>query len=332
VIFAGSHVVRTGGTAFGTTVWSGATEIVSSGGTTSGTVLSGGQETVLRAGRASGTVVLSGGYELISSGGIAVATKISGGTLEVASGGSASGVVFSSGGTLQLDTGAHLSGAISGFHSGDAIEVEGLAYISGSSTVSWTQKTSGATASGVLTVKEGTQTQSFTLVGSYTSGNFSVTSDGHGGTLITDPPVTSGGSVATSADTGSSSSSVDTAPSSAGSVISGGYELGASGGTAGDSNSGGNAAGVFFSGGGMVQLDALLSQFAGVISGSISSTRSTCRASGSIRHRVPRRGRRRPLVAMVRRASKGEGKSSTSPCLGSMRPISAPARTAMATL
>jgi hypothetical protein len=160
-----------------------------------------------------------------------------------------------------------LSGAISGFHSGDAIEVEGLAYISGSSTVSWTQKTSGATASGVLTVKEGTQTQSFTLVGSYTSGNFSVTSDGHGGTLITDPPVTSGGSVATSADTGSSSSSVDTAPSSAGSVISGGYELGASGGTAGDSNSGGNAAGVFFSGGGMVQLDALLSQFAGVISG-----------------------------------------------------------------
>jgi hypothetical protein len=151
------------------------------------------------------------------------------------------------------------------FKGGRKIDVEGLAYVSGSSTVSWTQKTSGATASGVLTVKEGAQTQSFTLVGSYTTSNFSVTSDGHGGTLITDPPVTGGGTVVTSAGTGSGSSDVDTAQSSANSVISGGYELGTSGGTAGDTNSGGTD--VFFSGGGMVQLDALLAQFAGVISG-----------------------------------------------------------------
>jgi hypothetical protein len=51
-------------------------------------------------------------------------------------------------------------------------------------------------------------------------------------------------------------------------VISGGYELGASGGAVGEPDSGGGTdRGVFFSGGGMVQLDALLSQFAGVISG-----------------------------------------------------------------
>jgi hypothetical protein len=94
-----------------------------------------------------------------------------------------------------------------------------------------------------------------------------VTSDGHGGTLITDPPVTGGGTVVTtSAETGSSSSSVDTVPSGAGSVISGGYELGASGGT-GDTNSSGTDRGLFVSGGGMVQLNALLAGFAGVISG-----------------------------------------------------------------
>jgi hypothetical protein len=52
----------------------------------------------------------------------------------------------------------------------------------------------------VLTVKEGNQTQSFTLVGSYTVSNFSATLDGHGGTLITDPPVISGGSVGTDAE------------------------------------------------------------------------------------------------------------------------------------
>jgi autotransporter passenger strand-loop-strand repeat protein len=179
-IFAGSQIVRSAGTAIGTIVSNGGTEFVSGGG------------------RASGSVVASGGYELVSNGGIAVATKISGGTLEVASGGTASGVVFSGSGTLQLDPGSHLTGTISGFHSGGGIDIEGLAFNASSSTLSWTQKTS---TSGVLTVKEGSQTQSFTLAGSYTVSNFSASSDGHGGTLITDPPVTSGGTVVGGAGT-----------------------------------------------------------------------------------------------------------------------------------
>jgi hypothetical protein len=48
----------------------------------------------------------------------------------------------------------------------DAIDVEGLAFNTSSSTLSWTQKATGTKASGTLTVKEGSQTQSFTLVGS----------------------------------------------------------------------------------------------------------------------------------------------------------------------
>jgi autotransporter passenger strand-loop-strand repeat protein len=269
VIFAGSQVVRSAGTAISTAV-SGGTEIVSSGGTTSNTLLVSGQETVLRGGHASGTIITSGGYELVGSGGTAVATKISGGTLEVAAGGSASGVVFSrSGGMLQVDSGGHVSGAISGFHLGDEIDLRGLAYVSSSSTLSWKQKTSGANASGTLTVEEGTHSTTLTLVGSYTSGNFSVTSDGHGGTLITDPPVSDGGIVISGA--GTSGGMADIAPGSASvissSAISGGYEFHASGGAVGDTDSGGSATGVFFSGGGMVQLDALLSRFAGVISG-----------------------------------------------------------------
>jgi hypothetical protein len=132
---------------------------------------------------------------------------------------------------------------------------------------SWTQRTLGARASGVLTVREGTQTQSFTLAGSYTAANFSVTSDGHGGTLITDPPVTNDGSVAASAETSSGGNSIDTVSGSAATVVSGGYELGTSGGAAGDTDScGGIDRGAFFSSG-MAQLDALLSRFAGFISG-----------------------------------------------------------------
>jgi hypothetical protein len=183
----------------------------------------------------------------------------------VASDGSASGVVFANGGTLQLDSGAHIIGIISGFHLGDEIDLRGLAYDSGSSTVSWTQKTSGTTASGTLTIKEGKQTQSFTLIGTYTTSNFSVTSDGQGGTLVTDPPV--GGAMVSSDGTGTSTAdfaAASIAPAISSSVISGGYAL-ASGGTEGDTNGGGS--GAFFSGGGLVQLDALLSQFAGVISG-----------------------------------------------------------------
>jgi hypothetical protein len=148
---------------------------------------------------------------------------------------------------LKLDSGSHLSGTISGFHLGDAIDLGGLAFNASSSTLSWTQKAIGTKASGTLTVKEGSKTQSFTLVGSYTVGNFSATSDGHGGTLITDPPITSGGSsVATNAGTGSGSEGIAGAPGSGTTVHSGGYEFG---------------------GGGMVQLDSLLSQFGGVISG-----------------------------------------------------------------
>jgi len=159
-------------------------------------------------------------------------------------------------------------------HSGGA-DLRELAY-AGTSTASWTQLTSGSSASGTLTVKEGASSVTLTLVGSYTSANFSVTSDGSGGTLVTDPPVdppvSGGGSVDTGAGTSSDPGMADIAaasfaPVTSGSVISGGYEASASAGTAADTGSGAGTAGVFFSGGGMVALDALLAQFAGVISG-----------------------------------------------------------------
>jgi hypothetical protein len=88
------------------------------------------------------------------------------------------------------------------------------------------------------------------------------TSDGHGGTLITDPPITSGGSsVATNPATDSGSEGMAGAPGSATTVHSGGYELGGGGTQPAEAN------GVFFSGGGMMELDSLFSEFAGVISG-----------------------------------------------------------------
>ena len=56
-------------------------------------------------------------------------------------------------------------------------------------TSGWVQLTSGANASGTLTVSEGGHTANITLLGQYVAGNFHIQSDGLGGTLVTDLPV-----------------------------------------------------------------------------------------------------------------------------------------------
>jgi autotransporter passenger strand-loop-strand repeat protein len=222
-IFAGSQVVSSGGTASSTIVSggglfvlaggvadpvvisSGGSETVSVGGTDDGALISGGtqfvyglasgaavftgSQVVESGGTASGTTVGSGSKEIVLSGGTALGTALSSGS-EIDIYGSVSGFVVSAGITLVVGAGGTATTVLSGGSETVA---------SGGSDVG-TQKTTGANASGTLIVKEGSQTQSFTLVGSYTSANFSVTSDRHGGTLITDPPVTSGGSVATNAE------------------------------------------------------------------------------------------------------------------------------------
>ena len=48
-------------------------------------------------------------------------------------------------------------------------------------------KAAGGT-SGTLSVTDGAHTANLTLLGQYSTANFSIASDGHGGTIITDPP------------------------------------------------------------------------------------------------------------------------------------------------
>ncbi|HEV2337057.1 MAG TPA: hypothetical protein VGS13_16240, partial [Stellaceae bacterium] len=51
--------------------------------------------------------------------------------------------------------------------------------------------------SGTLTVTSGAHTAKLTLLGSYVTSRFTLTSDGSGGTLVTDPPVAGGGAAQT---------------------------------------------------------------------------------------------------------------------------------------
>ncbi|WP_291736527.1 hypothetical protein, partial [Bradyrhizobium sp.] len=49
---------------------------------------------------------------------------------------------------------------------------------------------SGNTTRGTLTVTDGTVTASVALLGNYMASTFTASSDGHGGTLVVDPPAT----------------------------------------------------------------------------------------------------------------------------------------------
>jgi len=212
VVSGGAEYVR--GTASGTIVYgggtqnvhgttrgtalNGGTEYVSSGGTASGTTVnSGGREVVSSGGAAKGTIVDSGGKEIVYAGDTTNATTISGGLVEVMSGAYVSGrlFTFSGGGTLQLDRSVYFKGQIAGFGPPDQLDLRDIAFVSGTTTVSFAEAASHT--SGTLTVASGAHTSKLTLLGSYVTSQFTLTSDGHGGTLVTDPPVAGGGTAQT---------------------------------------------------------------------------------------------------------------------------------------
>jgi autotransporter passenger strand-loop-strand repeat protein len=188
----GTEVVSTGGTTRGTIVRSGGLESVR-GVASGGTVSSGGRLIVSAGGVASGGRVNSGGTETVY--GRASGGTINGGLIEVANGGTASGTLtFLSGGTLQLDAGAHFTGHIKGFGTPDLldrIDLRGVAFGAGT-TRSFTEAAS--TTSGTLTVTDGTHTVHLTLLGLYKTSNFKLSTDNHGGTRVTDPPLAAGAS------------------------------------------------------------------------------------------------------------------------------------------
>ncbi|HEV2336357.1 MAG TPA: hypothetical protein VGS13_12720, partial [Stellaceae bacterium] len=171
----------------------GVTVKILAGGTTSATVIhSGGSQIVSAGGTAGGTTISKGGTEIVH--GKASGGTIDGGLLEVTRGGTASGTVtFVSGGTLQLDAGASFTGAIKGFGKpalSDRIDLRGIAFTPGATTKRFVPTT---TTSGTLTVSGGGHNVHLTLLGAYTTSSFKQASDGHGGTLVTDPPVAGGG-------------------------------------------------------------------------------------------------------------------------------------------
>jgi autotransporter passenger strand-loop-strand repeat protein len=209
-----TEFVLSNGFAFGTTVEGGGVQVVSSGsradeadikfggiqivdfGALALDAFVSGTQFVESGGTAFEADVIVGGIEVVETGGLADGTILNGGLMEVVSGGSVGGspnvigdVQFRSGGILQLDFSQGFTGTIGGFASPagvtEAIDLVDIGFGAGTS-VKFTE--AAGNTSGTLMVTDGTHTANLTLLGQYSTANFSLSSDGHGGTMITDPP------------------------------------------------------------------------------------------------------------------------------------------------
>jgi hypothetical protein len=112
---------------------------------------------------------------------------INGGSLEFSAGSDAS-VNFAPGvaGELQLDASQEFSGTISGFAPGDSIDLADVSFGVNTILDYWLNADNSG---GTLSIGDATHAANIALLGSYMASSFAMSSDGHGGTLITNPPV-----------------------------------------------------------------------------------------------------------------------------------------------
>jgi hypothetical protein len=78
------------------------------------------------------------------------------------------------------------SGNISGFTGTDSIDLEDISFAANTTTATYTPNSN---LGGTLAITDGTHTTDLSMVGTYSQASFNVQSDGHGGTLLLDPPV-----------------------------------------------------------------------------------------------------------------------------------------------
>ena len=178
----------------GTTISGGEILKVAAGGSALDTLVeSGSHEIVLSGAVVASTTVSSGGLEIVNSGALDSAVTIDGGILELGIGGSATVIDFTSaaGGTLRIDGTVMPTNTLSGFVSGNAIDLAGVGFVSGATT--------SITSGNVLEVTVGSTTYDVQLdpLGTYGSVTFRVVADGHGGTEIDTIQVVSSGAVLT---------------------------------------------------------------------------------------------------------------------------------------
>jgi hypothetical protein len=136
-------------------------------------------------GTAAATIVNDGVRQIVEAGGKAETTKINTGGLEkVLAGGEADSVIFGGpSATLDLANANCVQGPITGFQHGDNIDLRNLNFGAGT-TLAFSENAQHT--GGTLTISDGSSVGQLTLLGQYSAGQFQLSSDGHGGTLVSD--------------------------------------------------------------------------------------------------------------------------------------------------
>ena len=108
---------------------------------------------------------------------------------------SSANVTFASGatGNLILDASSQFTGTIAGLNSAAPFDTIDLADIAFGSNTTVVYSASSADT-GTLTVSDGTHTANIALLGKYSPTSFKIASDGHGGTAVVDPLLSTSGS------------------------------------------------------------------------------------------------------------------------------------------
>ncbi len=100
-------------------------------------------------------------------------------------GDSSASISFALGSILKLDASAHFTGQVSGFANPDLIDLSDISF-GAHTTLGFSAN--GDNTGGALNVSDGTHIANVTLLGQYMASQFAMSSDDHGGTLVTDLP------------------------------------------------------------------------------------------------------------------------------------------------
>ena len=113
-------------------------------------------------------------------------TIAAGATVELASAFSGPVTFAASTGTLQLDDPSGFSGTVAGMSGQDTLDLMNI-----NPAAVRTPTYSGTSSGGTLTVTDGTHSANVALLGNYLASTFVTSSDGHGGTAVMNPLLTS---------------------------------------------------------------------------------------------------------------------------------------------
>jgi autotransporter passenger strand-loop-strand repeat protein len=190
-VVAGSQAIGSGGFASNTDIQSGGVETILLGARTSGDNIAGSVQDfgrVLSADVTGKLIVGSGGFVatstvkaagsiLIQSDGIGRDLVIAGGIVEAQAGGSlVDALTFTGDGTLRLDSTASRVDSVSGFGDGDIIDFRAISFNSHSASVAY--------AANSLSITDGVQSETLSLLGAFNTASFATLSDGAGGTFV----------------------------------------------------------------------------------------------------------------------------------------------------